>query len=59
MLLKDLIITLLEGPVDLDHLSDLKKVFSSKNKLANLPSNIEILQEYRRLVAEKALVPHK
>jgi len=59
MLLKDIIIELLAGPVDLDHLSDLKKVFSRKNKLASLPSNIEILQAYRSLVAEKAILPHK
>lgn len=59
MSLKDLLVTLLAGPMDLNHLSALKKEFSNKNKLENLPSNIEILQEYRRLVAEKALVPHK
>lgn len=59
MLLKDIIIELLAEPVDLDHLSDLKKVFSRKNKLASLPSNIEILQAYRSLVSEKAIVPHK
>ena len=59
MLLKDIILNLLAGPVDLDHLSDLKKEFSRKNKLASLPTNIEILQEYRRLIAEEGFVPHK
>ena len=52
MLLKDIIIELLAGPVDLDHLTDLKRVFSSKNKLSDLPSNIEILQEYRKLLQD-------
>jgi histone acetyltransferase (RNA polymerase elongator complex component) len=59
MLLKDIILNLFAGPVDLDHLSDLKKEFSRKNKLASLPTNIEILQEYRRLVAKEVFVPHK
>ncbi len=50
MTLKDIIVQLLAGPVDLEHLSDLKKQFSRENKLASLPSNIEILQAYRTLV---------
>ena len=54
MLLEDIVQQILnadQAHKNLDYLAELKKQFSSANKLASLPGNIEILQVYRRLLA--------
>lgn len=59
MTIFELIIQLLDWPLTFDRLKKLKSVFADKNKLNSLPGNIEILQEYHRLVGEGLLVSNK
>ena len=59
MLLQDILFKLIEWPSSLDRLRELKNTFSSENKLSDLPSNIQLLQEYRRLVEFWEILPNK
>lgn len=42
---------------NLELLTTLKRNFSKKNNLPDLPSNIQLLQTYERLVQTKKIIP--